>query len=436
MASAAPEPVRGEVDSSGRLLSADPRLARLQEEAGGDVGAMLAVPQLAAIARLASQLGISLSRQALAATSEADLDLWVRAEPSGAGGVALSIESWVEKPPRRQRFRVIEGDQGQATEADLLIDPELRIKTVAAAFLAQSGRGMRELREQPITRVFELLPSEEGDLPLLAGTGARRVFGDQRARIRPDGRELSLSGTPRSAPDGEFLGFSLSVTWTERPSAAGADQGTQQAFDDLLRQPLDVIMGEAERISEKNEGPLGTAYAGYAADIAAAARHLLDVLQSMSTERSASAGTRIDLAAIALEATGLVQAQAMAAGVTFDVDGPPSLPGLGEARSVTQILVNLIGNAVRHSPRGGVVRVHGAAGQDVSITVADDGPGIAPADQARIFERFEQAEPRADGAGLGLAISRRYARQLGGDITVESTPGAGARFTLRLPAAP
>jgi signal transduction histidine kinase len=434
MASAAPEPVRGTVDAAGRLTAADPRLARLQEEAGGGLGAMLAVPQLAAIARLASQLGVSLSRQALAATSEADLDLWVRAEPSSAG-VALSIESWVEKPPRRRRFRLIEGTESGNTDPqpDLTTDANLRLLSVSAEAAEQLELAAASARGEPLARVLELLPGTDGDLPLLSAVAGRQPFEGQLVRARSGTGELVLGGEPRMSPEGDFAGFDLRLTASAKPDEAVSEPA--EDFDDLLRQPLDVIMGEAARIAEKGEGPLRSDYAGYAADIAAAARHLLDVLQSMSVERAAPSAERIDLAALALEATGLVQAQASEAGVTFDVDGPTALQALGEARSVTQILVNLIGNAVRHSPRGKVVHVTGAAGAHVSITVADEGPGIAAADQQRIFERFEQAEPRADGAGLGLAISRRLARQMGGDITLESTPGEGARFTLRLPGA-
>jgi signal transduction histidine kinase len=68
-----------------------------------------------------------------------------------------------------------------------------------------------------------------------------------------------------------------------------------------------------------------------------------------------------------------------------------------------------------------------------SVIVADEGPGIAPTDQQRIFERFERADAKRGGTGLGLAISRRLARSMGGDVTVDSEPGAGARFTLTLP---
>ena len=110
------------------------------------------------------------------------------------------------------------------------------------------------------------------------------------------------------------------------------------------------------------------------------------------------------------------------------------LPASGQEPAVIQILVNLIGNALRHSPEGSTVhlsfdRTHASA----SVTVTDEGPGIEPADQQRIFERFERLQSQEGGTGLGLAISRRLARSMGGDVTLDSAPGEGARFTLTLP---
>src|SRR5207253_3437369 len=89
----------GRLDAAGRLIRADPKLAALQAQAGGRTGGMLAVPQIAALARLAQRLGITVSRAAVAANGEEDLDLWVRAEPEGPE-VALAITGWVPRAPR------------------------------------------------------------------------------------------------------------------------------------------------------------------------------------------------------------------------------------------------------------------------------------------------------------------------------------------------
>ena len=97
--STAADAVTGRLDAEGRLIAADPPLAALQAQAGGSSGGMLAVPQIAALARLAQRLGITVSRAAVAANGEEDVDLWVRAEPEG-GEIALAITGWTQRPAR------------------------------------------------------------------------------------------------------------------------------------------------------------------------------------------------------------------------------------------------------------------------------------------------------------------------------------------------
>jgi signal transduction histidine kinase len=98
-------------------------------------------------------------------------------------------------------------------------------------------------------------------------------------------------------------------------------------------------------------------------------------------------------------------------------------------------MVNLISNAIRYSPEGGMVWIRTEEEGDLAaIVVADQGKGIAPEDQERIFEKFERVDPsEPGGTGLGLYIARRLARAMGGDLAVDSAPGQGARFTFTLP---
>jgi signal transduction histidine kinase len=129
-----------------------------------------------------------------------------------------------------------------------------------------------------------------------------------------------------------------------------------------------------------------------------------------------------------------------AAGLALDVRAPTELVVSSDAARVRQILSNLVSNAVKYT-REGRVSVDacesagdGAHRDGISITVTDTGPGIAAEKQETIFQEFTRLDPNAPhGAGVGLAISRRIARLLGGDVTVASEDGRGSRFTLWLP---
>jgi signal transduction histidine kinase len=301
------------------------------------------------------------------------------------------------------------------------------------------GSSPEALVGQPLTRIFRLEENEAGEMPLVTALAARHSFSDQPAQPRSgEAGVLMLSGEVMFSPDGSFDGFSgraLAAGEEPRLAAVPARLTIDAALDEALRSPLDRIIECAERIADRGDGPLRSDYAAYASDISAAARHLLSVIHSMS-EEPAGEQRSIDLAALAQEAVVLVQAAAEARDVSITLEASRRLRASGEERAVIQVLVNLIGNAVRHSPRGGTVTIRFSRGSStVCVIVADEGPGIAPADQQRIFERFERAGADTGGTGLGLAISRRLARSMGGDITVDSTPPSGSRFTLALPAA-
>jgi len=432
----------GRVDKAGRLISADPELEALQREAGSSVGHVLALPQIAAIAELARKLGIPVSRPAIAASLDHDIEIWVRATPDG-DEVALSLEGWTERPPAAPRLANLLGRgsevESSASSHEWAADEELRLISITAELADELGIDVNEAAGQPLTRLFKLEEDEAGEMPLISALAARRSFSGQRARSRgDDGRAITLNGEVVTAADGSFAGFrgiaesepaAVFSTETERTSAF------DHALDEALRSPLDRIIESAERIVERADGPLRSDYASYGTDIATAARHLLSVIRSMSEDPTQGQRT-IDLAALAGEAVVMLDSTAEERGVRLDVETREELPASGEVRAVIQILVNLIGNAVRHSPDGGSVELAFAKTPGTaSVIVSDHGPGIDPADQQRIFERFERADAKRGGTGLGLAISRRLARSMGGDVTLDSAPGDGARFTLTLPAA-
>jgi len=222
----------------------------------------------------------------------------------------------------------------------------------------------------------------------------------------------------------------------------GLSDGFTTGLDRALRRPLARIVANADSIQAEADGPIARDYADYAADIATAGRHLLDLvddlvdLQAIERPDFAPEIEAIDLADVARRAAGLLAVRADHAGVILDrPDQDEHAAGLGDFRRCLQIVVNLIGNAIRYSPQGERVFVTAMIINDrACVTVADHGKGIAEKDQARIFEKFERIDPSEPGGnGLGLFIARRLARAMGGDLTVTSAPGEGALFTLALP---
>ena len=248
-----------------------------------------------------------------------------------------------------------------------------------------------------------------------------------------------LTGSPITGADGLFDGFRGRATaeHVARPDAndeAGNGGMTiDPALDHALRSPLARIIEAAEGIADRADGPLRSDYATYAGDISSAARHLLSVIQAM-VDQPPEGDSSVDLSPLVDEAIGLVQAKADTREVTIVRDGPDSLTAAGEPRAIVQILVNLLGNAIRHSPDGTRVSVIlSVAGGSAAVTVADQGSGIDAADQERIFGKFERGGDGSGDAGLGLAIARRLANSMAGEVSLVSAPGAGARFTLSLP---
>jgi signal transduction histidine kinase len=437
-----PRPVFGRVDKAGRLISADPALETLQRDAGSDIGHTLALPQIAAIAELARKLGIPVARPAIAASLERDIEMWVNATPEG-DDVALSLEGWTERAPAAPRLASLLGRgsdaDASATRREWAADEELRLISISVELAEELGVDVNEAAGHPLTRLFRLEEDESGEMPLISALAARRGFSGQRARSRKDGdRVVILSGDVMTGSDGGFAGFrgtAESETAPPLKTEAGRTSAFDRALDEALRSPLDRIIESAERIVERADGPLRSDYASYGNDIAAAARHLLSVIRSMSEDPSQGRRT-VDLAELAGEALVMVESIAEDRGIRLEAVQAEPLLASGEDRAVIQILVNLIGNAVRHSPEGGKVGlVFAKTAGTASVTISDEGPGIDPEDQQRIFERFERANQGTSGTGLGLAISRRLARSMGGDVTLDSAPGEGARFTLTLPAA-
>ncbi len=447
-------PVRGRVDGDGRLVMADPALADLHARAGGEQGGPLAVPQLATLARLARRLAIPISRAVIAADGEEDLDLWVRARPEG-GEVALAIAGWTHRPaappidaakPTRD-YDFIRADADWTWEADAT----LRLVALSAdGIAAMAAGGAGPALGEALTRLFVLEEGEEGGPPLLDALAGHAAFDEQIVTLRGTDRRFRLVGTPLLDPLGRMMGFRGGGFAIDLPVAAAAvapvqSDDAKMAFarrlDSALRTPLNRIVATAEQIREQDEGPVRTDYNGYAGDIANAGRHLLGLiddlvdLEAVERDDLAVDAETLDLADLARRASGLLSVRADDKDMRIEQpDLAEAMPAVGDFKRALQVLVNLIGNAVRYGPQGSTVRVSVERREGTTaVIVADQGRGVAPADAERVFDKFERLGAREPGTGLGLYISRRLARAMHGDVTIESAAGEGARFVFTLP---
>jgi signal transduction histidine kinase len=176
----------------------------------------------------------------------------------------------------------------------------------------------------------------------------------------------------------------------------------------------------------------------------ASGRHLLGLINAVLDLSKIEAGqlslALVDYSLAEVVQTVLASVEALAAdkGLALELTVAPDLPlGHGDERRISQVLLNLVGNAIKFT-ESGEVRVTAAAtdGQFV-VSVADTGPGIAPADHTRVFEEFQQIDDSSTrekgGTGLGLSIARRIVELHGGRIWVESEVGKGATFTFAIP---
>lgn len=256
---------------------------------------------------------------------------------------------------------------------------------------------------------------------------------------------------PLGEPEAGQAGFDLLLVADEPPAdQAAAPDVPQTRFDaaigreiaPVLRQPIARIIANAETIRTQLAGPLAEEYSNYAADIATAGEHLLALIDDLAdlevveADDFSAAPDKIDLADVARRAAGILGVRAHERGI--EIDAPKegeSVPAVGEFRRVLQILLNLLGNALRYAPEGSQVWLRAEAeGGRARIVVADQGGGLSAEQQARAFDKFERLGRSGDGgSGLGLYISRRLARAMDGELTVDSAPGQGARFMLDLP---
>jgi signal transduction histidine kinase len=207
-----------------------------------------------------------------------------------------------------------------------------------------------------------------------------------------------------------------------------------------VRTPLNSILGFATLLAEARVGALNDQQLRYVANIDTAGRQLLELVnESLDLARLRAGRVTVELRDLSAQkviesAVGQVQPIADEAGVRLLVEPASEVVIRADPGQLVQVLLNLLSNAIRHTPPGGQVVVSANSVADrAAIRVTDTGQGIANEDLAHIFEEFYQARNHAPGGtGLGLTISRRLVEQMMGTIEVESRLGEGSAFTVLL----
>ena len=256
---------------------------------------------------------------------------------------------------------------------------------------------------------------------------------------------------PITDADGKVVGTSGVVTdVTDRVRAdiaqreADAKSRLMAMMNHEVRTPLNSILGFAHLLTDRRAGELTLQQRRYVDNIQASGKQLLTLVnESLDLARLESGGGRLEMiefpAHIAMtRSVDQVRPMAESRDVTLDLALPSGDDSVVADRgTLVQVLINLLTNAIRHTPARGTVAIEARRhGQRLTISVTDTGTGIAPEQLGRIFDEFYQAPNHAEGGvGLGLAISRRLAELMGGTIEVESELGRGSRFDLDLEAA-
>jgi signal transduction histidine kinase len=211
-----------------------------------------------------------------------------------------------------------------------------------------------------------------------------------------------------------------------------------------LRTPLNAILGYTELMADGIYGQLPEKTMGVLKRLESNGRHLLGLINDVLDLSKIEAGQLVlelsdySLEDIAQTVRSTLEPLAADKKLAFKVEVAPKLPpGHGDGRRLAQVVINLVGNAIKFTDAGEVVIKATAADGSFHLSVCDTGPGISAADQAKLFQEFQQADNaitrKKGGTGLGLAISKRIIEMHGGKIWVESRLGQGSTFAFTLP---
>jgi len=315
-----------------------------------------------------------------------------------------------------------------------------RLRGLLGAYLPERFLGVPLVARGMVTGLLAVVrpdgaPFDEEDEWLLSAAADPVAVALENARLDEEVRR-EREGRTRAAREG-----------------GEADEASDRALATLshdLRSPLNAIDSYAELIEMEILGPVSDRQREALGRIRMSGRHLLAVLENVLEMTRLSAGvvrihaTSVSAGTVIEEAVLMVHPSATLRNQTLLAGDVPEMTLEADPDRLRQVLVNLLGNAIKYTEPGGTIRI-GVAGTEPgerrwgTIAIADSGPGIPAEKLEAIFRPYyrlpDAGADAPEGVGLGLAISRELIRKMGGDIEVESEPGHGSVFTVRLPRA-
>jgi PAS domain S-box-containing protein len=335
------------------------------------------------------------------------------------------------------------------------LDQDLRYLFTNAHYRIQWGMDPKAMLGKTVSEMFG--PAADSWLAELREALSGRRLHYEREFGGADGvQHFLVDLVPDVGPEGQVLGiYLMAMNITDRKNSEQRAEAASRAKSEFvanmsheIRTPMNAVLGVAYLLENT---PLTQAQKEYVGMIRSSGQMLLGVLNDVLDFSKIEAG-RMELAPqpfllreVLDSLSNVMSLPANARGISLAIDADDEVPAVlvGDAMRLQQILLNLVGNAVKFTERGGVsVRVmleQAAAEQGLRLrfTVRDSGIGMDLEQQSRLFSAFNQADAsttrRFGGTGLGLAICRRLTELMGGDISVRSTPGAGSEFVVTLP---